>query len=376
MLKKLLYLYNDGHIPFPQGKGGLGYHLPQYRKRMYGDGLKFDKDGNLLFVPDANMTSEQAVYANTQLWEAEHQLPPLKNIPDEEDETGIKFIEDEEIDAKNKAEVDKIYLINELLNQGATEKQIHDTFYTKVDNEKVRKNEEKFLKDVLEKADEYQEEQIQELRQDIKNISRKKSIGYGIAFEDYLVNPENVHVLKDELKFTSSLSSDHPILDTQIIVGGQPKQLKDVIVYDLFSQDCVYEIKNFGMSTRDFPAQSYDEIKSSNSPFIDIQCSKIEGNLSFKPTYVLYNDESFKITIPYYTASQPAQRNCGAAYKANRKQNKNNTRQSSLKRSNVLSPPLDNSEKKGRTAACVLSPGTVAQAVSAVAGSSGYLGVD
>lgn len=28
MLKKLLYLYNDGHNPFPKGKGGLGYKPP------------------------------------------------------------------------------------------------------------------------------------------------------------------------------------------------------------------------------------------------------------------------------------------------------------------------------------------------------------
>ena len=291
MLKKLLYLYNDGHIPFPQGKGGLGYHLPQYRKRMSGDGLKFDKDGNLLFVPDANMTSEQAVYANTQLWEAEHQLPPLKNIPDEEDETGIKLIEDEEIDAKNKAEVQKHELLSLLKSMG------EDTskYYRKIDNEKVKRNEEKFLEDVLGKADEYQEEQIQGLQQDIKNISRKKSIGYGIAFEDYLVNPENVHVLKDELKFTSSLSSDHPILDTRIILGGQPSQLKYVIVYDLFSQDCVYEIKNFGISTRGFIAESYNEIKNSNSPFIEIQCTKIKGNPDFNPIYVLLNNGSFKL---------------------------------------------------------------------------------
>ena len=31
-MKKLLHLYNYGHNPFPKnGKGGLGYHLPQYR---------------------------------------------------------------------------------------------------------------------------------------------------------------------------------------------------------------------------------------------------------------------------------------------------------------------------------------------------------
>jgi hypothetical protein len=40
MLKKLLYLYNDGHNPFPHsGRGGLGYHLPQYRKRMHGESI-------------------------------------------------------------------------------------------------------------------------------------------------------------------------------------------------------------------------------------------------------------------------------------------------------------------------------------------------
>jgi len=38
MFKKLLYLYNDGHNPFPSGRGGLGYHLPQYPKVMHGEG--------------------------------------------------------------------------------------------------------------------------------------------------------------------------------------------------------------------------------------------------------------------------------------------------------------------------------------------------
>jgi len=40
MHKNLLYLYNDGHNPFPHlGKGGLGYKLPQYRKRIHGEAL-------------------------------------------------------------------------------------------------------------------------------------------------------------------------------------------------------------------------------------------------------------------------------------------------------------------------------------------------
>jgi len=41
MLKNLLYLYNDGHNPFPnmRGYGGLGYHLPQYHKVIHGGTL-------------------------------------------------------------------------------------------------------------------------------------------------------------------------------------------------------------------------------------------------------------------------------------------------------------------------------------------------
>jgi len=38
MFKKLLYLYHDGHNPFPTGRGGLGYHLPQYPKVIHGEG--------------------------------------------------------------------------------------------------------------------------------------------------------------------------------------------------------------------------------------------------------------------------------------------------------------------------------------------------
>jgi len=45
MLKKLLYLYNDGHNPFPhlKGEGGLGYHLPQYRMKG-GSGGEYEYD--------------------------------------------------------------------------------------------------------------------------------------------------------------------------------------------------------------------------------------------------------------------------------------------------------------------------------------------
>ena len=57
MIRKLLYLNNNGFKPLKpvrKGKGGLGYHLPQYRKIMHGDGIDryFSSDGDLLNESD------------------------------------------------------------------------------------------------------------------------------------------------------------------------------------------------------------------------------------------------------------------------------------------------------------------------------------
>jgi len=42
-MKKLLHLYNYGHNPFPKlGRGGLGYHLPQYK--LKGRGVEYDSE--------------------------------------------------------------------------------------------------------------------------------------------------------------------------------------------------------------------------------------------------------------------------------------------------------------------------------------------
>ena len=65
MLKRLLYLYNDGHNPFPKlNSGGLGYHLPQYRKRMHGEAIHrlVDEDGELIDEFDDDNSDDDAVY--------------------------------------------------------------------------------------------------------------------------------------------------------------------------------------------------------------------------------------------------------------------------------------------------------------------------
>jgi hypothetical protein len=65
MLKKLLYLYNDGHNPFPKlGKGGLGYHLPQYRKRMHGGAFHrtVNENGDVLDEYDDGDMEDPHIY--------------------------------------------------------------------------------------------------------------------------------------------------------------------------------------------------------------------------------------------------------------------------------------------------------------------------
>jgi hypothetical protein len=85
-MKKLLHLYNLGHDPFPHiGKGGLGYHLPQYKKR--GEGLhlnkytgKYEYDGN---YDDLNVYDQEVIIGEYTL---DNDEDDDFNIEDEEDD--------------------------------------------------------------------------------------------------------------------------------------------------------------------------------------------------------------------------------------------------------------------------------------------------
>jgi hypothetical protein len=63
-MKKLLHLYNYGHNPFPKlGRGGLGYHLPQYKIKggriVYNEDGTFEDDGDILHNDIIDPTGEQ-----------------------------------------------------------------------------------------------------------------------------------------------------------------------------------------------------------------------------------------------------------------------------------------------------------------------------
>jgi hypothetical protein len=111
MLKKLLYLYNDGHNPFPKlGKGGLGYHLPQYPNVIHGNGLNVrrNEDGTFIDIVDDHNDLD------TNWYDMMNPNGPLivdmrNNIPDgrfeeaEEEEEEEEESEEEEEEAKEEA---------------------------------------------------------------------------------------------------------------------------------------------------------------------------------------------------------------------------------------------------------------------------------
>lgn len=119
MFKKLLYLYNDGHNPFPQlkhGQGGLGYHLPQY-KLMGGKGFDLE---TLEFVPERNpetgkrdFTKKEAQRKNEMIT---HDIQDfmkkynesLKDTTDYSNIPNFEFIETPENEAKNEEEYERV----------------------------------------------------------------------------------------------------------------------------------------------------------------------------------------------------------------------------------------------------------------------------
>lgn len=105
MLKKLLYLYNDGHNPFPSmGRGGLGYHLPNYPKVMHGDGFNIirDENGNYIKTIDDRNDADPMVY--------DIMNPNGPSIVDIKDYTPDKPVVEDNIDFINQQikELDKL----------------------------------------------------------------------------------------------------------------------------------------------------------------------------------------------------------------------------------------------------------------------------
>jgi hypothetical protein len=118
MLKKLLYLYNDGHIPFPHlVNTGLGY-----KPQKIGNGVRFDENMNPIYFADNDLTEEEAEQLNNQfrIYNEEHQDQyPRNHGPETEDEAYLNSLpelteqEIDEMDWRPIEELEEIYINKE-----------------------------------------------------------------------------------------------------------------------------------------------------------------------------------------------------------------------------------------------------------------------
>jgi hypothetical protein len=143
MLKRLLYLYNDGHNPFPKlNSGGLGYHLPQYRKRMHGEALHIftNDDGEHEVIDDGN--DDDPTWYTTD--------PRVSSIaaPETRDRDEVLFEADEnktEKESKKKIDDEEEEYIKDVIHNLEGFLNVYDKKTKKYDNEEESKEENEVL---------------------------------------------------------------------------------------------------------------------------------------------------------------------------------------------------------------------------------------
>lgn len=319
MLNKLLYLYNDGHNPFPKlGKGGLGYHLPQYRKR--GNGLVWNGN-DLIYTPDANTTPERAAELTFDMCNASHQNRPQYPVP-EEPEYDIDLIEGPDIDALNQSEIDRMKEITELETLGYDVQHLYPEIPT---DEQIEINEQNFINNVYENAKlilddlepkvhstqytddqkntilktmkkiaiNYREELIDEeydklyearrLQYPNESITTTKKELVGKAFEAFLCTTGIAITRKifNTLEGNSLNFDNHPSV---------PNGLKKYCVVDIASDTGIGEAKDY---------YSHDFTNASET--LNIQQTKLTGNPSFKIYFEKKGPDDY--TVKYITCN-------------------------------------------------------------------------
>jgi hypothetical protein len=230
MLKKLLYLYNDGHIPFPSmGQGGLGYKPQQYNLHIHGDGFNLD---TLQFDSDDDMDSIEASRRNDILNSDKDTRRLIRSIkrPSEEVETpGFEFIEDEETDAKNAEEIVKHEILSLLESMGENT----DKHLKKIDPKKVERNEKKFLKNILKKSKELNKQK--EAKEEPKLIPTSSEDSYKILYElkdrygtlGSKKNPTFIKMHELVLKNNPYITYEEFMKDVSGYAKGTTKQIKE-----------------------------------------------------------------------------------------------------------------------------------------------------
>lgn len=298
MLKKLLYLYNDGHNPFPKlGKGGLGYKPP-----IYGDGFNLD---TLQFDSDSDMDSTEAARRNEVLRSDTDTRRTIRRMkkPSEEVETpGFEFLEDSDNDRKGEKEVRKHHALSHLESVGVNTNE----YLRKIDPVKVKRNEERFEENLYDNANfiiqdletkvhdtkytdqekntmlktmktigiNYREKLIEDAYDELyekrridypdESITTTKKALVGKAFEEFLCTSGKAITRK----IFNTLEGNAINFDDNKLV---PTGLKKYCVVDIETDKGIGEAKDY--SSHDF---------SNVNGTLNIQQTKLTGNPSFK----------------------------------------------------------------------------------------------
>jgi len=348
MLKKLLYLYNDGHNPFPHsGRGGLGYHLPQYRKRMHGEALHIyrNTDGSVKEIIDDH-NNEDLRFIDEQ--------PSLNPVSDalETREMRDVLIEANERLLNEKSKKRKAEKTSKVIDQIIHE--IDDVLKERKEREEKeneeKENEEKFLENVLEKEVKLKptsKDDIFKIQEKLKDIVGKKYFDISlkilsnypnITYEEFIKdisnyikgakkqtkeetkekselnaiikdvnklmkegNDENkgtayekvmIEKGQDILKENSESKEDFVLCASNPIYlnpdTGKPIMVKFHGNIEPLSKFTLYDIEN--------PSSISDCKYYPESDYASIQLSKLEGNVSFTPCWK-YNEKEDKYTL-------------------------------------------------------------------------------
>jgi len=280
MLKKLLYLYNDGHNPFPKlGKGGLGYHLPQYKKR--GKGLKWVGD-ELIFVPDANTTPERAAELTFDMIVASDRNKSKYPESEDVDTQGFEFLEDEEIDEKNANEIRKHELLSHLESMGENT----DKYLREIDPDKVTRNEENFSRDLFKKG-----------IMIIKDLDSKlTNLQYSDTEKNKMINTQKQIAINNDNKLLRVSKQDY--ID-RLLSQGKPignisgKSLEEFLL--TYGQSIIKSItkdKSNVLSNDDNPLNPYDNLK----PFSTIDLYNNKALIECKD-YAFFSKDSDKVVL-------------------------------------------------------------------------------
>jgi len=135
-----------------------------------------------------------------------------------------------------------------------------------------------------------------EISQSIKSIHDSKGLSLGKAFEEALLLPKYESILKNSFKDSSDihLTSSMDKLKGILLSTGMP--LEEACIYDMYSNNNVFEVKNFDSMT-------LSDIKKQGGIYINK--AKIYGTDLYRPEFYMDGDE-VKLNNVFTTVHTPS----------------------------------------------------------------------